>query len=130
MKYYLFVIRKEYYKKNDQYLYSMLENLKFMNKENYNYGFSIYHSICYFFNDDILKNYLRKKYELKCIDDTYYLGDDTTLTITKSYACIKTDKHLRELLCIFYVYHKDIFICNFDTKEYFWLTDKITYNYV
>ena len=54
MKYYLFVIRKEFYKKNDQYLYSMLENLKFMNKENYNYGFSIYHNMCYFFNDSIL----------------------------------------------------------------------------
>ena len=49
MRYYLFVIRKEYYRKNDNYLYTMLENLKFMNKENYNYGFSIYHSMCYFF---------------------------------------------------------------------------------
>ena len=115
MTYYLFVIRKDYYKKNDQYLYTMLENLKFMNKEN--------------FNDSILKNYLKKKYDLRCINNTYFLNDNTTLKITKSYACIKTDKHLRELLCIFYIYHKDIFVCNFDTKEYFWLREKLTYNY-
>ena len=30
MKYYLFVIKKDYFKKNDFYLYSMLENLKLM----------------------------------------------------------------------------------------------------
>ena len=129
MTYYLFVIRKEKKKKNDQYLYTMLENLKFMNKENYNYGFSIYHNMCYFFNDSILKNYLKKKYDLRCINNTYFLNDNTTLKITKSYACIKTDKHLRELLCIFYIYHKDIFVCNFETKEYFWLREKLTYNY-
>ena len=129
MKDYLFVIKKEYYKKNDQYLYKMLENLKFMNRENYNYGFSIYHNMCFFFNDTIIKIYLSKKYDLQCVDDTYYFFDDTSLKITKSYALIKTKKHLRELLCVFYIYHKDIFVCNFDTKEYFWLKEKITYNY-
>lgn len=129
MRYYLFVIRKEYYRKNDNYLYTMLENLKFMNKENYNYGFSIYHSMCYFFNDSIIKNYLDKKYNLTPVNNTYYFKDDTTLKINKSYAVINTKRHLRELLCIFYIYHKDIFVCNFDTKEYFWLRDKITYNY-
>ena len=129
MKYYLFVIKKEFYKKNDHYLYSMLENLKYMKRENYNYGFGIYHNVCYFFNDSIIKNYLEKKYNMKCVDNIYTIDGDTTLKITKSYACISTTKHLRELLCIFYIYHKDIFVCNFETKEYFWLKEKITYNY-
>lgn len=129
MKYYLFVIKKDFYKKNDNYLYSMLENLKYMKRENYNYGFSIYHNVCYFFNDSIIKNYLEKKYNMKPENNIYKIADDTTLKITKSYAVIKTNKHLRELLCIFYIYHKDIFVCNFDTKEYFWLKEKITYNY-
>ena len=129
MKYYLFVIKKEFYKKNDHYLYSMLENLKYMKRENYNYGFGIYHNVCYFFNDSIIKNYLEKKYDMKCVDNIYTIDVDTTLKITKSYACITTTRHLRELLCIFYIYHKDIFVCNFETKEYFWLKEKITYNY-
>ena len=129
MKYYLFVIKKEFYKKNDQYLYSMLENLKYMKKENYNYGFSIYHNVCYFFNDTIIKNYLEKKYNMQSVNNIYTISNDTTLKITKSYACIKTTKHLRELLCIFYIYHKDIFVCNFETKEYFWLKERMTYNY-
>ena len=100
-----------------------------MKRENYNYGFGIYHNVCYFFNDSIIKNYLEKKYDMKCVDNIYTIDGDTTLKITKSYACIKTNKHLRELLCIFYIYHKDIFVCNFETKEYFWLKEKITYNY-
>ena len=90
----------------------------------------VYIIVCViFFNDSIIKNYLDKKYNLTPVNNTYYFKDDTTLKINKSYAVINTKRHLRELLCIFYIYHKDIFVCNFDTKEYFWLREKITYNY-
>lgn len=129
MKYYLFVIRREQEHQNDAYLYSMLESLKLLNSENYNYGFSLYHSLCYFFNDSILKNYIDKKYHLKCVDNIYQLNDkNTSFSINKSCCWIKTDKHLRELLCIFYIYHKNIFVCNFEKNEYFWLKDKIRSN--
>ena len=131
MKYYLFVIKKEYYKKNDFYLYSMLENLKLMTKDNYNYGFGIYHSLCYFFNESIIKNYIDKKYHLRNINGIYYLNDNkSSLQINKSYCLIKTSNHLREILCLFYIYHKNIFVCNFDTKEYFWLQDRINGIYI
>ncbi len=129
MKYYLFVIKKAYYKKNDFYLYSMLENLKLMSKENYNYGFGIYHSMCYFFNDSILINYINKKYHMKHKNNVYYLKNGDSLKIGKSYCSIKTNRYLRELMCLFYVYHKNIFVCNFETGEYFWLQDRINNKY-
>ena len=129
MKYYLFVIRPEHKHQNDAYLYSMLESLKLLNSGNYNYGFSLYHSLCYFFNDSILNNYINKKYHLKSVDNVYYLDNKrTSFSINKSCCWIKTDKHLREILCIFYIYHKNIFVCNFDNNEYFWLKDKFHSN--
>ena len=131
MKYYLFVIKKEYYKKNDFYLYNMLENLKLMDKDNFNYGIGIYHSMCYFFNDKLLENYIDKKYHLRCINDIYYLNDhETSFKINKSYCWIKTKSHLRQVLCLFYIYHKNIFVCNFDNQEYFWLQDQINAKYI
>jgi len=129
--YYLFVIKDEYYKKSDSYLYSLLENLKYLNAENYNYGFSIYYYIFYFFNDNILKNYVSKKYHLKSKNGIYYLdNDETSFQFNKSYCWIKTNKHLRELLCIFYIYHKNIFVCNFEKKQYFWLRDIFDNSYL
>lgn len=129
--YYLFVIKDEYYRKNDSYLYYLLENLKYLNIENYNYGFSIYHSICYFFNTSILENYVFKKYHLEPINGIYYLDNDKTIMkFSRSYCYIKTNKHLRELLCIFYIYHKNIFVCNFEKKEFFWLKDLFCNKYI
>ena len=125
MKYYLFVIKDDYKRHDDAYLYSMLESLKLLNKENYNYGFSMYHSLCYFFNDSIINNYLEKKYHLKGENHIYHFKDNTSLSINKSCCWIKTDKHLKALLCVFYIYHKNIFVCNFETKDYFWLKNKM-----
>lgn len=131
MKYYLFVIKKDIYKKNDFYLYNVLENLKKLNKENYNYGFNIYNNVCSFFNDKALKKYIDEKYEIRKENDIYYLKDKkSTIKIGKSSCCIKTTNYLRELLCLFYIYNKNIFVCNFATKEYFWLKDKIIANYM
>ena len=69
-------------------------------------------------------NYIEKKYHLKGKDNIYFLKDNTSFCINKSCCWIKTDKHLKEILCIFYIYHKNIFVCNFETNEYFWLRDK------
>ena len=44
--------------------------------------------------------------------------------IRKSCCIINGDRYLREILCIFYIYNKNIFVCNFDKSIYFWLNDK------
>ena len=122
--YYLFIIKGDYYKGSDKYLYELLYKLKHMKKEEYNYGISIYYNICNLFDIKILKNYLNKKYKLKEKNNKFYLDINNYFEIRRSCSIINNNKYIREILCIFYIYNKNIFVCNFDKNIYFWLKDK------
>ena len=123
--YYLFIIKDNYFK-NDDYLYNLLLKLKTMSKENYNYGMSLYYNICNLFDTESLKHYINVKYKLKRSKNKFYLDKYNYFEIRKSCSVINNDKYLREILCIFYIYNKNIFVCIFDTNNYFWLKDKFT----
>ena len=122
--YYLFIIKDVYNSYNDEFLFEILYKLKNIKKEEYNYGINIYNTICNLFDVGILKNYLNKKYSLREKNNKYYLDKTNYFNIKKSYSLINGDKYLREILCIFYIYNKNIFVCNFDKKNYFWIEDK------
>jgi hypothetical protein len=122
--YYLFIIKDNFFKDNSTYLYEILYKLKNMHKENYNYGISLYYNICNLFDVDSLKHYIKIKTNLKLENNKFYLDKYNYFEVRKSCCIINNDKYLREILCIFYIYNKNIFICNFDTEEYFWLKDK------
>ena len=122
--YYLFIIKDNYFKNNDKYLYDLLYKLKTISKENYNYGISLYYNICNLFDTKLLNHYIKSKYKLKNINNKFYLDKYNYFEIRKSCSIINDNKYLREILCIFYIYNKNIFICNFDTNNYFWLRDK------
>ena len=122
--YYLFIIKDKYFKNNSKELYEILYKLKSMSIENYNYGVSLYYNICKLFDTKSLKHYLKNKYKLNQIKNKFYLDRYNYFEIRKSCCIINNDKYIREILCIFYIYNKNIFICNFDTNEYFWLKDK------
>ena len=122
--YYLFIIKNKYYKVSAEYLYKLLYKIKYIKKEEYNYGISIYYDICNFFNIKIIKNYLNKKYKIQEKNNKYYLDENNYFEIRNSYCLINNKKYLREILCIFYIYNKNIFVCNFDKNSYFWLKDK------
>ena len=122
--YYLFIIKDNYLKNNDKYLYELLYNLKNIKKENYNYGISLYYNICNLFDINSLKHYMNIKYKLKRKNNKYYLDDYNYFEIRKSCVIINDNTYLREILCIFYIYNKNIFICNFNDNKYFWLKDK------
>ena len=122
--YYLFIIKDNYFKNNTQYLYDILYKLKTMHKENYSYGMSLFYNICNLFDTKALKYYINTKYNLKNINNKYFLDKYNYFEIRKCCCIINNNKYLREVLCIFYIYNKNIFVCNFDDKEYFWLKDK------
>lgn len=122
--YYLFIIKDNYFKNNSKELYKILYKLKNMSVENYNYGISLYYNICKLFDTKLLKHYLKNKYKLKQIKNKFYLDKYNYFEIRKSCCTINNDTYLREILCIFYIYNKNIFVCNFDINEYFWLKDK------
>ena len=79
--------------------------------------------------DELITNYIDKKYHIKKKNNTYYLNNGDSLKIGKSYCLIQTKKYLRQLMCLFYVYHKNIFVCNFEKGEYFWLQEKLSSQY-
>ena len=122
--YYLFIIKDNYFKYNEDYLFDILYKLKSIHKENYNYGISLYYNICKLFDTLSLKNYIKAKFNLKYDKNKFYIDKYNYFEIRKSCCIINNDKYLREILCIFYIYNKNIFVCNFDTREYFWLSNK------
>lgn len=122
--YYLFVIKDEFFKENSSYLYNILYKLKTMNRENYVYGINLYNSICNIFDTKSLNFYIRKKLKLNKIGNRFYLDKYNCFDVRKSCCIINSDRYLREILCIFYIYNKNIFVCNFDKSTYFWLKDK------
>lgn len=122
--YYLFIIKDNFFKNNSDYLYEILYKLKTMHKENYSYGISLYYNICNLFDINALKHYIKLKTNLKFKNNKFYLDKYNYFEVRKSCSIINNDKYLREILCIFYIYNKNIFVCNFDNDEYFWLKDK------
>lgn len=122
--YYLFIIKDNYFKNDKEYLFDILYKLKTMHKENYSYGISLYYNICNLFDVNALKHYVKSKTKLKNKNNKFYLDKYNYFEIRKSCCIINNDKYLKEILCIFYIYNKNIFVCNFETNEYFWLRDK------
>jgi len=122
--YYLFIIKDNFFKNKKEYLFDILYRLKTMHKENYSYGISLYYNICNLFDVKSLKHYIKTKTNLKYKNNKFYLDKYNYFEVRKSCCIINNDKYLKEILCIFYIYNKNIFICNFDTNEYFWLRDK------
>ena len=124
--YYLFIIKNNYFINYDEYLYKLLKELKNMKKENYNYGINLYYNICNLFDTKLLIYYITQKYKMKRINNKFYLDKYNYFEIRKSCCVISSDKYLKEILCIFYIYNKNIFVCDFNNDNYFWLKDKFT----
>lgn len=122
--YYFFIIKDNFFKNNNEYLYEILYKLKTMHKENYNYGISLYYNICKLFDTKALIHYIKSKTNLKLNNNKFYLDKYNYFEIRKSCCVINNDKYIKEILCILYIYNKNIFVCNFDRNEYFWLKDK------
>ena len=63
-KYYLFIIKREYYdlyKRDSHALYKMMKNLKNMKSFDFQNGIKIYKEICVPFSVKLLNNYINKK---------------------------------------------------------------------
>lgn len=122
--YYFFNVKDNYFKNNETYLYELLYKLKNMKPYNYSYGITLYYNICTLFDTKALKYYIRKKTNFKEYNNKFYLDKYNYIEIRKSCCVINNDKYLKEILCILYIYNNNIFACNFNNNEYFWIKDK------
>lgn len=137
-KYYLFAIKKDFYKsyyKNSEILYETLSNLYYLRQQNISYGLSIYNQICDVFNKDILINYFHiknglyiKKKNKKILVDNIENTEKYIIQINYSCIIIYSNK-LPIILRLFNYYNPRIFICDFENNDYFWNNGNISNNF-
>lgn len=132
-KYYLFVIKNEYYKiyrKTPSMLYITLENLYMLEKYDFSYGVSLYKQICQPFSVKVLNNYIKHKYKIYSINKKLFqlksLVEKTFIQVGYSTTVIFTDTEYPEILKVFNTYNRKVFVCDFENHNYFWLNHKIT----
>ncbi len=127
-KYYLFIIKTEYYKlykKDPHILYQTLYQLYCLKEPNFAYGISIFDSICQPFSVKLLRNYIQNKYTCSMKSQKVmhlHSPEDTLLQI--NYACIivKSNFNFPDVLRVFHIYNKKILVCDFENEDYFWLS--------
>ena len=131
-KYYLFIIKNEYYKnykKSSLVLYNTLRNLYILDEKNFSYGVSLYNSICQLISKNLLINYIKRKYHHKRISKKIIKilskKESTSIQINKSCIVVLTNVNMPEVFKTFYIYNKKIFVCDFYNEDYFWLSDQI-----
>jgi len=131
-KYYLFLIKNEYFKIYRDYsyiLYKMLECLARMHTYDFSYGISIYNQLCNKVSVKLLNNYIDSKIRHHKISKKVIHIDsrfeDTYIQINTSCIIIKTNVVLPQILKIFNIYNRQIFVCDFNNGNYFWLNQQI-----
>ena len=129
-KYYLFVLKKEYYNfyKNKSYvLYKMLENLDSLKPYDFSYGIDIFKEMCLPFSYKVLKNYIDNKITHKKISSKVIKinNKNEIIYLQLGYAktIIKTNVNIPKIFKIFNIYNKNIFVCDFQNNDYFWLNN-------
>ena len=134
-KYYLFIIRKDLcsiYKKNTKNLYLTLDNIYRLNFDSYRYGISIFNQLCQVFDTNIIIDYFNKKnkkyikkYGNKFFINDIYAHEKSCIQINHSCIVLKSNCNMPYVMNIFKLYNTNIFVCDFENSDYFWLTDTV-----
>lgn len=110
-------------------LYKTLENLYMLERYDFSYGISLYNQLCQPFSVKLLNNYIKNKYKCYNINSKVLqiksLVEKTFLQIGYGVTVIFTDKEYPEILKVFNIYNRKIFVCEFEQNKYFWLNHKI-----
>ena len=134
--FYLFDVKENIlknYRNNYEELYSLLESIHYLKKEDIILGFNIYQRIVNpmkkeEYNDYIKKNNLGKEnyicYNYTHTINDFYFNESTKMIINNSHIKIKTNKNVPSF---FYNIRnfKNIFVCDFNNHDYFLLEDTI-----
>lgn len=132
--YYLFKINdsfsKLYYNKT-YYLYKMLEQISLSSKNDFIISYRLFEQMALAFNKTDVNSKIYRKY---AFDNNYkktlnkHILDDgienTKLTVYNTYIKVKTNKNISAFFKIL-SNEDNIFVCDFNNKDYFWL-DKVS----
>lgn len=129
--YYLFIIKSEFYHtylKNPISLYKTLENLYRFSLRDQKFGLTLYHQLCEMHNVSLLKNYFDQK-KFRIYKKSYVLIDSekkekTLLQVKPSALVVTTNKNIPNIFKLLYYYNQYIFVCDFNNKDFFWLSNQ------
>lgn len=75
------------------------------------------------FRTSILSNYLNDRYNLSR-KKVFYI-ENSIVIIKPSRIIIKSNHYMPNIIKIFNLYNRNIFVCDFKNENYFWLNDSI-----
>ena len=130
-KYNLFIINNNAYKifkNNADYLYNILNLLYHIKKTDMIFGICLYKDICDKFSVKLFNNYITERFLIKKINNKILLKNNkekTYLKIKYSNVFIESNVLLPQILKIFNIYNRKIFVVDFNNTKFFWLNDAI-----
>ncbi len=132
--YYLFKINDSFsnlYYNKTYYLYKMLEQISNSSKNDFIISYRLFEQMAVAFSKTKINSEIYRKY---AYDDSYYKTlnkhildngvEKTKLTVYNTYIKVKTNKNITEFFKIIES-EKNIFVCDFVNKDYFWLSKVI-----
>lgn len=133
--YYIFNIKEPlynlYYKK-EYVLYDVLEELYKLNRKDLVLGYKFFNEFALPFNKAILNEYIYnsernnvtyiKNLNNHIIHDRFN-NENSTLTVYNSHILLKTDKDISRFFALLNKYNSNLFICDFNNHDYFWLSN-------
>lgn len=119
--------------KNNPYtLYKTIENIYYLKDDSVKIGMNIFNQLKDDINEQVLNDRIYEKYKDKAnytkyknihtIND-FFTNENTRLIVEKSYLLIRSSKDIPMFLKDM-SYKNNLFVCDFDNKDYFWL-DKL-----
>lgn len=133
--FYIFNIKEPlynlYYKK-EYVLYDVLEELCKINRRDVILGYKFFNEFALAFNKNELNEYI---FNIEKNNITYikninrhiihdrFRGENSTLTVYNSHILLKTDNDLSRFLNILSNYSSNLFVCDFNNHDYFWLNN-------
>lgn len=131
-KYYLFIIKDDYYQKyktKPNTLFKTFKYLKNMDKYDIEHGLYLYNKICNRMSVKIINNYIKNKFNYKKINDKIInlesIIENTYLQINYSCIIVLTNINNPYIFKILNIYNKKIFVCDFINNDYFFLKDYV-----
>ena len=133
--YYLFKINDSFsnlYLNRTYYLYKMLEQISKSSKNDFIISYRLFEQMANPFNKNKINAMIYKKYE----NNLYYqktlnkhvldnVFEKTKLTVYNTYIKIRTNKNITEFFNVLQN-EANIFVCDFNNKDYFWLDKALT----
>ena len=128
--YYLFKINDSFsnlYQNKTYYLYKMLEQISISSKNDFIISYRLFEQMAVPYNKTNINSMLYRKY---AFDNNYkkvlnkHVFDDgvekTKLTVYNTYIKIKTNKNITTFFKVL-LKEENVFVCDFNNKDYFWL---------